>query len=96
MRTITVFTAPWYPGHSTLMDVVETAREKLEGKDVTLDVKDVDEDLSDAESNQVVTVPTAVLFKDDQERRRVTGAVGMVELLGLAGVRTRARKPQRS
>lgn len=96
MRSITVFTAPWYPGHSTLLDVVATAEEKLEGKDVTLAVVDVDESLKEAEENHIVSVPTAVLYKDEAERRRVTGAIGLVELLGLAGVRTRARKARRS
>lgn len=96
MRSIKIFTAPWYPGHPTLLDVVTTAEEKLEGKDIELSVVDVDAHLADAEENHVVSIPTAILFKDDAERRRVTGAVGLVELLGLAGIRSRARKPKRS
>lgn len=96
MRSITVFTAPWYPGHSTLLDVVATAEGRLEGKDLPVEVISVDDDLAKAEEHHVVSVPTAILFKDDVEKRRVTGAVGLVELLGLAGIRTRARKPQRS
>lgn len=96
MRSITIFTAPWYPGHPTLNDVVATAEEKLEGKDLPLTVVDVEEDLKAAEDNQVVTIPTAILYKDEDERRRVTGAIGLVELLGLAGIRTRARKARRS
>lgn len=95
MRSITIFTAAWYPGHDTLMDVVEEARERLDGKDLNLDVVDVDDELTAAEENHIITVPTAILYKGDEERRRVSGALGLVEILGLAGVRTRARKVQR-
>lgn len=93
MRTIKIFSAQWYPGHESLVDVMETSCERLEGRDIALELIDVDEDVEAAESNKVISLPTAILFKDDgEERRRVTGAIGLVELLGLAGVRTRARK----
>lgn len=95
MRSIVVFTAPWYPGHAALLDAVEASNEKLEGKDVEITVMDVESELKAAEEHHIVTVPTAVLFKGEKERRRIAGAVGMVELLGLAGVRSRARKPQK-
>lgn len=92
MRKILIFTAPWYPGHAPLLQVVKEAELKLEGKDVELEVVDVDEELSRAEENVIVGIPTAVLFKDDAERRRLSGAIGLPELLGLAGIKTRQRK----
>ena len=93
MRSIKIYSAQWYPGQETLTDVIEAARERLEGKDISIELVDVDEDVAAAEENKIICLPTAVLSKEDVgERRRITGAIGLVELLGLAGVRTRARK----
>lgn len=92
MRSLTVFTAPWYPGHDTLLEVVEAAREQLEEKEVPIEVVDVEGNLQTAEKNRIVSVPTVVLYKDDEEKRRLTGAAGLPEILGLAGIKSRARK----
>lgn len=90
-REIVVFTGTWYPGHGKLLDVVEAAREKL-GDKVPIGVIDVDDDIQGAEEGLVVSIPTVVLRKHGDEKRRITGAIGLPEVLGLAGVRSRARK----
>lgn len=92
MRSLTVFTGPWYPGHNTLLEVVEAATEQLKEKEVPIEVVDVEENLQTAEKNRIVSVPTVVLYKDDEEKRRLTGAAGLPEILGLAGIKSRARK----
>lgn len=91
MRDVTVYTAPWYPGHTKLQAAVERAQEKAEGR-AAFHVVDVSENVPAAEEARVVSIPTAILSKDGKERRRVFGAVGMVELLGIAGIKSRARK----
>lgn len=92
MRSITVFTAAWYPGNKPLRQALDEVRGRLEEKNVALTVVDVDEDLAKAEAQKVVSVPTAILYKDGEEKRRLTGAIGMPEVLGLAGMKSRARK----
>lgn len=87
-----MYTAPWYPGHPDLLRGVEEVRDQLEAKEVELEVVDVEVDLASAEERNIIAVPTAVLTRDGKERRRVSGALGLVELRGLAGLRSRARK----
>lgn len=89
MRSIKIYSASWYPGHQLLEWAVPSLEEKL--PDVSVEIVNVDDNLIEAEQQKIVTIPTVVLFKDGESKRRMSGAVGLPEILGLAGVRGRAR-----
>lgn len=89
-RSIRVYSAPWYPGHALLERSIGIVQEKV-GDDFPVVLVNVDEDIVDAENQKVVTIPTAILFQGEDSKRRVSGAIGIPEILGLAGVKSRAR-----
>lgn len=88
--TMCIYTAPWYPGDKLLRTCVTML--EAEGFPVDLKVVDVKEDEAAAERDGVMCVPTAIVFRDGGERRRLTGALGPVQLSALVGKSRRSHK----
>ena len=88
---VTVFTAPWYPGHSRLMEVVDSVKEWA--GDGRVSVVDVDDEFATAEEKLILALPTAVASRGDNEVKRIVGAVSEEDLKRL--ISRNLRRPAR-
>lgn len=74
--TLLVFTATWSPPSVLLGKTLDA----LEADGVTVTRVDVDADDVTAERFRVISVPTVVVLRGEQERRRFLGAVSATDL----------------
>ena len=88
---VTVFTAPWYPGHDRLVGIVDEVSEWAGSDRIRL--VDVDDEFAEAEKRLVLALPTAVATRGDSEVKRIVGAVDADDLKGL--ISRNKRRPAR-
>lgn len=77
--TLTAFGAPWCaPWH-----LIQPMLDRLEADGITVRRVDVNADPAEAEKHRVISLPTLILSRGEQERRRVLGAISEAELRSL-------------
>lgn len=74
--SLQAFGAKWCPPWALLGAIFD----ELEAQGVPVVRVDVDADPQAAERARIITLPTIVILREGQERRRVVGAVSLAEL----------------
>lgn len=91
LTTVTVYSAPWYPGHDKLAALVDEVAEWAgEGR---ISMVDVDDAFAEAEEKLILALPTAISMRGDAEVKRIIGAVGEEDLKRL--ISRNLRRPAR-
>jgi thioredoxin-like negative regulator of GroEL len=67
--------APWIP--------LQGALDRIAADGIEVERVDIDENDAAAERHRIISVPTVLVLRGEQERRRVTGAVSEADLRSL-------------
>lgn len=81
--TLIEFYATWCPHCRHMMPVMDEVKEMLDGK-VAVTQLDIDKNEETAQSCNVESVPTFIIYKDGVEQWRNTGEMDSQELAGKA------------
>jgi thioredoxin 1 len=72
MRTVFYFTADWCQPCKKVRPIVEELNREI--ADVTFQIIDVDMENDLVKTFQITSVPTFILFEDEEQINRITGA----------------------